>query len=144
MDFAWYAYNWLLSDLYPYYWDVCKNNPDCDVYLVEDNSGAHTKARQHLVGHPLQQGIAFAPQPGNSPDMHPIEQCFDALKDALDSFIPKGNTKQEKLRAQALIYWHCQEAEIVGSRIEALCESSTFLSKAEYCIKYKGTKNFHR
>ena len=45
MDFAQYAYNWLLLDLYPYYQDVCKNNPNYDVYLVEDNSSVHTKAR---------------------------------------------------------------------------------------------------
>lgn len=61
MDFAWYAYNWLLSDLYPYYWTVVKNNPGCDVYLIEDNAGAHKRAREHLVGHILQQGIQFAP-----------------------------------------------------------------------------------
>lgn len=143
MDFAWYVYNWLLSDLYPYYWKVCKNNPDCDVYLVEDNSGAHTKARQHLAGHPLQRGINFAPQPGNSPDLHPIERCFDALHDAMEDFKPSNTSIAEKSRAKEAIYWHRRDAEMISSRIEAMCDNSAFESRATKCIKSKGYNFFH-
>lgn len=53
MDFAWYAYQWLLRELYPYYWAVSKAHPNTDIYLIENNSSAHTRARQHLAGHPL-------------------------------------------------------------------------------------------
>src|SRR4051794_18864786 len=99
MDFACYAYNWLIPELYPYYSKVVRLHPDRDVYLIEDNSGAHTKARQHLADHPLQEGVKFAPQPGNSPDLHPIERVFDILKDCTDSYEPTSGSEEEKLGA---------------------------------------------
>jgi len=73
------------------------------VYLVEDNSKPHKKAREHLAGHPLQQGIKFAPQPGNSLDLHPIERCFNALKDVTDEIKPTSTSKAERLRVQGVV-----------------------------------------
>lgn len=99
MDFAQYAYNWLLTNLYPYYQQVVKNNLECDVQLIEDNSGAHTRTRAHLASCELQEGIQFALQLRNSPNMHPIKRSFTALKGETDTFVLKGQLKAEKLRA---------------------------------------------
>lgn len=41
IDFAQYLYNWLLSDLYPYYYKVKETNLDYNVYLIQDNLGAY-------------------------------------------------------------------------------------------------------
>lgn len=143
MDFAWYAYNWLIPELYPYYWKVSQNNPDCDVYLIEDNSSAHKRAREHLCDHQLQQGILFAPQPGNSPDLHPIETCFSALKDQLDNYQPAGSSKKDRQLAKEAVLWQWQNAESFESHIEAECSNQAFIHRMRLCIKSNYWNNFH-
>jgi hypothetical protein len=143
MDFAWYTYNWLLTDLYPYYHKVRKANPDCEVYLVEDNSGAHTKARRLLSNHPLQKLINFAPHPGNSPDLHPIERVFDKFEDALQDYVPKGKSIAEKNRAMRRVEWEWVNAETWGSTIEREADAQTFLKYARRCLNKRGGNTFH-
>lgn len=47
----------------------------------------------------MQKGILFALQLGNSPDLHPIKRCFDALKDEISTFLLKSASDAEKLKA---------------------------------------------
>ena len=143
MDFAWYSYQWLLKYLYPYYYRVARANPDCDVYLIEDNSGSHTKARRFLQGHPLQQGILFAPQPANSPDLHPIERIFDALKDEMATFTPCRKNSAAVAEAVEQIRWIWQEAEMISNRIETMTNNATFIDRAKKCLKIDGWNFFH-
>lgn len=98
----------MLKYLYPYYHKVARANLDYDVYLVEDNAGSHTKTRRFLQGHPLQQGILFAPQPSSSPDFHLIERVFDALKDEIASFTPSAKNSATVAEAEEKIKWLSQ------------------------------------
>ena len=143
MDFAWYAFNWLIPHLHPYYLEVAERNPDADVYLIEDNSGAHIKARRLLSGHPLQIDIKFAPHPGNSPDLHPIENIFDAFEDALQEFVPSGTSKEEVERAKEWVIDEWELATNFGQRLIDCCASRCFVKKARKCLKADGWNRFH-
>lgn len=131
MDFAWYLYNWLLPHLYPYYYRVKHVNPDCDVYLVEDNSGAHTRAREFITDMDLLGGINFAPYPGNSPDLHPIERVFDAFEDALQDHKPSGTSIEARQLAMDANGWHWIHAESFGQRMEDMTDPAAFVKKAK-------------
>ena len=143
MDFAWYMYNWLIPHLYPYYHKVKAANPDANVYLIEDNSGAHIKARRMMRGKLISQGIDYAPHPGNSPDLHPIERIFDGFGDALQGFIPTGNSKEEVERAKRWIIDEWQTASQFGERLVTCTDSQYFIELAGKCLDADGWSTFH-
>lgn len=73
--------------------------------------------------------------------MHPIEVCFDALKDALEGYKPSGAGVDEKLRAKEAVRYQWQSAELIGSTLERETHVDAFISRAKKCIKADGWNN---
>lgn len=76
--------------------------------------------------------------PPNSPDLHPIENSFDYLKDMLDDFKTTSASQAEKKRAIQFVHnvWINDMDGIIGHQ----CLS--FHDKLELCIDYNGDNNF--
>jgi hypothetical protein len=132
-----------MPHLYPYYYRVKQANPDCDVYLVEDNLGAHTRAREFIVDEDLLGGINFAPHPGNSPNLHPIKRVFDTFEDALQDHKLSGASIEAKEAAMDAIGWHWIHAESFGQRMEDMTDPAEFVKKARLCLRDNGENSFH-
>jgi len=144
MDWAWYAYNWLVPHLYPYYHKVKRANPDCQVYLIKDNSPVHTRARRflQLINHPELEGIEFAPHPANSPDLHPIERVFDFFKKNLNIYV-EGASKKHKDKAGGEVTEEWRDAEAWESKIAMMTDNQRLLERAEKCQRAQGYNLFH-
>jgi hypothetical protein len=76
--------------------------------------------------------------PPNSPNLCPIENSFDYLKDSVDNYFPINSSKIEKEKAGQFL---CQEwINNIDGIVNHLCLS--FKDKLELCKKHRGNNNF--
>jgi transposase len=114
-------------------------NPGKQVWFIDDNVGLHGKAHRSLADYAKCIGIQRVPfWPPNSPDLHPIENSFDYLKDHVESYIPINTSKKEKEKAGKFLYEEWSEQ--MDGIIKHLCLS--FKDKLELCKKHNGRNNF--
>ena len=99
----------------------------------------HLKAHKSLQDLMRREGIyRVAFWPPNSPNLHPIENAFDYLKEQVDNYMPRNGSGIEKVRAREWL-----QAEWTGQmdgKVSQLCAS--FKDKLERCIAVNGGNNF--
>lgn len=78
--------------------------------------------------------------PPNSPDLHPIENAFDYLKDQVDDYTPRNGGKFEK--AHARVFLKDEWGRKIDGKSTQLCAS--FKDKLERCITVNRGNNFRR
>jgi len=139
IDWFLYREKILLPILYPYIKKVQELNPDKKVWFVDDNVGLHGKAHRSLADIAKAMGIERIPfWPPNSPDLHPIENSFDYLKDLAEEFYLRGSSAAEKLSAGRYLIHNWQYC--IDGIVKHLCLS--FKDKLELCRAYEGKNNF--
>jgi len=57
--------------------------------------------------------------------------------------LTNSTSKDGKLRAEAAVKFHWQEAEMIGERIDQMTPVDAFRYRANECIKAKGYNFFH-
>lgn len=119
----------LLPLLYPFYEQIKAANPNKEIWLIEDNAPSHKKATRICEKERNTRGILKVDWPGNSPDLHPVEDVWDYEKDLL---APKrkelrgvGKNVQEGARKEIAKIWKSEEVliktrEITGGWQEKL------------------------
>lgn len=129
----------LIPLLFPYIQKMKALYPNRRVWFVDDNVSLHLKAHRSLQDLMKREGIyRVSFWPPNSPDLHPIENAFDYLKDQVDSYTPINGNKIEKTRARK---WLEEEwVERMDGKVSQLCAS--FKDKLERCIAVDGGNNF--
>jgi hypothetical protein len=110
------------------------------VYIIEDNAGAHTKAKRFAADRRIAKGFDIVDWPPRSPDLNKIERIWDFSKDyveqiRLQSSRPSLSRAQIKLQAQ-------QAWETIPQRkIDAECRD--FRRKLIQCRDNNGDNNFY-
>jgi transposase len=139
IDWFLYREKILLPLLFPYIIQVQEANPEKKVWFVDDNVGLHGKAHRSVADIAKRLGIQRVPfWPPNSPDLHPIENAFDYLKDRVDSYIPSNTSQNEKQRAGAFLFTEWRDR--MDGIVRHLCFS--FKDKLNLCKIHGGRNNF--
>ena len=146
MDFVWYAFEVLEKELFPYFNAVKANNPDADVYIIEDNLGSHGKARELLAAEIEKQGIKFVDVwPPNSPDLHRIEILFASLKREIRPYSLTITSASKKIKAEAAAYIHSTwiDSTEFQKAVERLYTVEAFQKVAQKAFDCGGNNDFN-
>ena len=93
------------AGLYDFVQTTQQRHSDCQVYLIEDNAGAHRKAARLLEQQRAKRGIVKVDWVPNSPDLHPIENVWSPLQEYLEPTFENLNdsSKASKDKAEAAL-----------------------------------------
>jgi len=142
MSGLWYAESILKDYVFPYYCSVRDHNPTAYVYLVQDNVYLHGLGLRYCAPEIEQYSIKFAPQPPNSPDLHPIERCFGRLEAFLDGFDVPSGSKSSKQMAKDYIKDIWQHNENMRRYMAEKLHPQYFIEVADKCLEAGGNNNF--
>ena len=82
---------------------------------MQDGAPCHTS--RHSMGWLRKEGVQVLPWPGNSPDLNPIENAWNLMKNRLEN---RQFKNLEELKAEIIDVW-CKE--VTPQYIEALARS---------------------
>lgn len=132
----------LLPLLYPFYEKVKQENPDVNVWLIEDNAPSHTLAAKQCQEDRERRGIKKVDWPPNSPDLHAIEYMWGPEKNQLtpDWLKIKGAGRDAKSKAIALIEkaWTSPQ---MGETAKRACAG--WPDKLRQCLAQEGDNKFN-
>jgi hypothetical protein len=117
-------------------------NPDAEIWLIEDNARIHSNAKHRNRFYIEENSIKYVPYPANSPDLHPIENCFDSLDEALQDYNVIGASQREILQAEQEVIRLWKEDPNMNKKILERMSLKTFATKADRCLKAKGRNNW--
>ena len=136
-----YKNNILLPLLYPFYEETQRKHPDKQIWLIEDNAPAHTKASKQCEEERKKRGIKKVDWPANSPDLNVIEGAWASEKTRLKHEWLKlrgaGKDSQEKAREFLTKEWN--SAELKQAVLHLCMKWRQTLQK---CIDAEGKNNF--
>ena len=127
--------------LFPYFQKIKSLYPEKRIWFVDDNISLHLKAHCSLEDYIKREGIYRVWfWPPNSPDLYPIENAFDYLKDQVDNYKPQSGSKLEKANAYLFL------EEEWGNKIDGKASQlyTSFKDKLERYIAVEGGNNFYR
>ena len=116
-------------------------NLDKQVYLIEDNAGAHRKASRLLTAERERRSIVKVDWIPNSPDLNPIEDVWGPLQDYLEPTFNtlNGSSDSTKEKAREVIQTAWKSKHIQYKACEAV---ERWRSKLLECSKQGGKNHF--
>ena len=100
---------------------------ECTVFM-QDGAPCHTS--RHSMGWLEKEGVQVLPWPGNSPDLNPIENCWNLMKNRLEN---RQFKNLEELKEEIKDVW-CRE--VTPEYIETLARSMP--KRLANCIEKNG------
>ena len=129
----------LIPLLFPYFQKIKSLHLEKRIWFVDDNVSLHLKAYRSLEDYMKREEIYRVRfWPPNSPDLHPIENAFDYLKDQVDEYKPLSGSRLEK--AHARVFLEDEWGQKMDGKASQLYAS--FKDKLERCIAVEGGNNF--
>lgn len=97
--------------------------------LMQDNASGHTA--KNTLAYMAQKGLYPIFWPANSPDLNPIEDMWEKMKDYIEEHYPEIHRSYPKLRATVIEAWNAIAHEHVLDLIRSMPDRCRAVIKAE-------------